>query len=395
MYRWRDEYIQTLPFIPQQLVATVEINVGDTQLFLYQPVQYRFADPVRGEIRREVELVPAISIGVDQKLIIVPYSEKEQKRRIVMTVTKHSEKPLEAAWASLNFGLFGDWTSVPSQKILNLKNKGEKESIAFEFTIPARTKTGTYFINPHVAFREGVASIEMHTIAYPHIQTRRFYSRVQTKLQILDLKIESVKVGYITGSGDEVSEAIRQMGLNVEPLGEADLASGDLAPFDAIVVGIRAAQVRADFVANHARLLDYVAGGGTLIVQYQPPSYQNLLPFPAQIGARVVDENAPVTMLQPAHSIFNFPNKITDEDFKGWIQERNLNAFTTFDAKYTPLLEAHDAGETENRGGLVVAEIGKGKYIYASYAFFRQLPAGVPGAYRLFANLLSLPKAKK
>jgi hypothetical protein len=197
------------------------------------------------------------------------------------------------------------------------------------------------------------------------------------------------------GSGDNVPEAIRQMGLSVELLNENDLTIGDLSRFDVIVVGIRASQVRQDFVSNNQRLLDYVKNGGTLIVQYQRPDYVSLLPFPAQIGTRVVDENAKVTILDANNPIFNFPNKITDEDFKNWVQERNLYSFTTFDARYKPLLEAHDANEAENRGGLVVAEIGKGKYIYTSYAFFRQLPAGISGAYRLFANLLSLPKSKQ
>ncbi len=169
-----------------------------------------------------------------------------------------------------------------------------------------------------------------------------------------------------------------------------DLTSGDLSKFDAIVVGIRAFQVRQDLISNNHRLLDYVRSGGNLIVQYQRPDYETLLPFPAKLGARTADENAKVTILERTNPIFNFPNRITDEDFAGWVQERNLYAFTTFDANYKPLLEAHDANETENKGGLVVAEIGKGKYVYCSYAFFRQLPAGVPGAYRIFANLLSL-----
>jgi hypothetical protein len=181
----------------------------------------------------------------------------------------------------------------------------------------------------------------------------------------------------------------------LELLGENDLTSGDLSKYDVIVAGIRASQVRPDFTANHGRLLDYAKNGGTFIVQYQRPDYETFLPFPARMNARVADENAPVTILEPAHPAFNFPNKITNEDFKNWVQERNLYSFSAFDSNYKPLLEARDAGEAENKGGLMIAEIGGGRYVYVSYAFFRQLPAGVPGAYRIFANLLSLPKSAK
>jgi hypothetical protein len=171
------------------------------------------------------------------------------------------------------------------------------------------------------------------------------------------------------------------------------------------VVGIRASEVRPDFAANNNRLLDWVRSGGNLIVQYQRPAFaqQNLAPFPMNMTdtqrtaagstSRVVDENAPVTILEPANPVFNFPNKITEADFSGWIQERNLYNWVTFDRQYIPLLESHDAGEQPNNGGTVMAHIGKGTYIYTSYSWFRQLPAGVPGAYRIFANLLSLPKA--
>jgi hypothetical protein len=224
-------------------------------------------------------------------------------------------------------------------------------------------------------------------------------------LRVFDLRVAPVRVGYVMGSGDEVPAAIERMGLKVTLLTEDDLAAGDLSRFDTIVVGIRASQSRPDFVANHKRLIEFVERGGTMIVQYQRPDYaaKNLPPFPATMEtrgasgqtdiARVVDENAPVRILQPQHPAFNFPNKIIESDWSGWVQERNLYNFTTFDARYTPLLEAHDAGEAENAGGMVYARLGRGHYVYTSYAFFRQLPAGVPGAYRLFANLLSLPKA--
>ena len=274
---------------------------------------------------------------------------------------------------------------------------GESKTIEFDVEIPANAKTGSYEIGATVGKSEEIYSQTMHTIAYPHIQTHRFYTDAMTKIEVLDLKVADVKVGYIMGSGDTVPDAIRQMGLNVELLNENDLSGGDLSRFDVIVAGIRAYNVRQDLISNNQRILNYVNGGGTLIVQYQRPDYvsNNLTPFPAKMDARVVDENAKITILDANSPVFNFPNKINDSDWANWVQERNLYSFTDFDTRYKPLLEAHDVNEPENKGGMVYADFGKGKYVYTSYAFFRQLPAGVPGAYRLFANLLSLPKAKK
>ncbi len=395
LYSWNFNENENEPFQKPLVMAEITAEIDATEIIFTQPVEYRFADDIRGEIRREVNIVPAMSVSLDQKLLIVPTSDKAQTRRVVMSLTNHSSKAVSGV-AGLNIvGLEAiDWKYSANTKTFNLKTKGEKTAITFDVEIPAKTKAGEYRLYAQAMVGEALATQEMNTIAYPHIQTHRYYTRAETKVEVLDLKTAPVKVGYIEGSGDGVAEAIRQMGFDLEVLGEKDLTTGDLSRFGVIVVGIRASQVRPDFVANHQRLLDYVKNGGTMIVQYQLPVYQNLLPFPAVMGARVVDENAKVTILEPKSPIFNFPNKITDKDFEGWIQERNLNNFTTFDARYMPLLESHDAGEVENKGGLVVAEIGKGKYIYCSYAFFRQLPAGNAGAYRLFANLLSLPKTR-
>ncbi|HEY2846406.1 MAG TPA: hypothetical protein VGI80_01230, partial [Pyrinomonadaceae bacterium] len=272
-------------------------------------------------------------------------------------------------------------------------------SISFDVTIPAKTKPGLYQIYPNVMVGESLSSSTMHTVAYPHIQTHRYYTRATTTVNVLDLKVAPVRVGYIMGSGDEVPEAIKQMGMNVTMLGEHDLASGDLSKFDTVVVGIRASETRPDFVANNARLLDYVKNGGNVIVQYQRGNWTGIAPYPVNTQDRqgttagsinrVVDEDARVTILDAADPIFNTPNKITEADFAGWVQERNAYNLVTFDPQYKPLLESHDAGEQENKGGLVVAKVGKGMWTYCSYSFFRQLPAGVPGAYRLFANLLA------
>jgi hypothetical protein len=197
------------------------------------------------------------------------------------------------------------------------------------------------------------------------------------------------------GSGDQVPDAIRRLGLPVTMITPEYLATGDLSRFDTIVVGVRASEARPDFVANTGRLLQFVRDGGTMIVQYQQVDYtsRKLTPFPADGQNRVTDENAAIKILQPAHPAFTFPNTITASDWEGWVQERNLYAFANFDPQYVPLLETNDPGEPLQRGGELYAKLGKGHYVYTSYAWFRQLPAGVPGAYRLFANLLSLPKA--
>lgn len=392
LYSWTNDENRTLPFAPQIASAEIHAEIYGTEIIFTQPLEYRFADDIRGEIRRELNVVPAVSVSLDQNLIIVSHSNKPQTKKIVMSITNNSQNPVSGE-ASLNIGLINGWKAAPDSQNFSLKNKGEKTAILFEFMIPANAESGSYDIQPTAKVSGKTYKDEMRTLAYPHIQTHRFYTQAKAKTNILDLKTAPVKIGYIAGSGDRVFDAIKQMNFDAQMLTENDLTSGDLSKFDEIVVGIRASQVRSDFIANHQRLLDYVKNGGTLLVQYQLPVYQNLLPFPAQMNARVTDEDAKITILDPLNPVFNFPNKITDEDFKGWVQERNLYAFSTFDANYKPLLESHDENEAENKGGLVIADIGKGKYIYCSYALFRQLPAGVPGAYRLFANLLSQPKS--
>lgn len=403
LFRWPDSDVQNLPFQPQALIATATFDVNGTEITVEQSVQYRFADPSRGEIRREINVVPALSIAVDQKLIIVPQSDKPQSRTLGLTITSNAAKPV-AGVSALNINAMPEWKYSRDKTAFSLKNKGENTNTTFDITIPAKTKLGTYVVSPNAMVGESLATQTMTTIAYPHIQTHRYYTRAETKVEVIDLKTAPVKVGYIMGSGDEVPEAIRQMGLAVTMLDEKDVASGDLSKYDTIVVGIRASETRPDLVANNGRLLDYAKNGGNVIMQYQRGNWTALAPFPVTIAdtqrtaagsiARVVDENAKVNILEPANPVFNTPNKITDADFSGWVQERNAYNLVTFDPQFTPLLESHDAGEAENKGGLVIAKLGKGTWTYCSYSFFRQLPNGVGGAYRLFANLLSMSKSR-
>jgi LmbE family N-acetylglucosaminyl deacetylase len=395
---------RNMPFQPQLLTAEVKLDINGVEVRMTKPVKYRYADDIRGELRRDINVVPVVSVALDSNLVIAPVSAKATKQRLVVSVTNNAPRETKG---SVKLDLPTGWTASPSAADFALKSRGEKTAVSFDVNIPANAKPGDYKLVADATVDGKAYNQTMQTIAYPHIQTHRRYVPAEVSAKVLDLKVAPVRVGYIMGSGDTVPDAIRRLGLDVTMLGEKDLSTGDLSQFDTIVVGIRASQVRPDFVANNARLLDFVKNGGTLIVQYQQGEYiqNNLPPYPAKMESvvngqqrisnlRVTDENAPVKILVPDNPIFNFPNKIGDSDWDNWVQERNLYDFTEFDPRYTALLESHDEGEAENKGGMVFAKIGKGNYVYSSYSWFRQLPVGTSGAYRIFANMLSLPKAK-
>ena len=405
LFSWPDDAPKSEPFAPALIHGEATVEIDGVPLTIVQPVQYRYADPVRGELRRNLNVVPALSVALNQSLIIAPVAPKATSRRITVRLVNNSQGAISGRLKLLlpNEKLLRQpWHTQPAEAPFVLKAKGERTSVVFNLTIPGRAFDGAYRITALVTTADGkIFDRAQRTVAYPHIQTHRLYSGAETTIHILDLKVAPVRVGYIMGSGDDVPEAIKQMGLQMTLLDENELSAGDLSRFDTIVAGIRASQTRPDFVSNNNRLLDFVRQGGTLIVQYQRPDYaeRGLPPFPAKMQAqgtisRVVDENAPVTILQPQHPAFNYPNRITEADWRSWVQERNLYNFVTFDSQYVPLLESHDGGEPPQQGGEVYARLGQGHYVYTSYAWFRQLPAGVPGAYRLFANLLSLSKSQ-
>jgi hypothetical protein len=377
------------------LIAEAKIEIGGEEITVKKDVQYRYSDDIRGEIRRDVAIVPQVAVMVDSNLIIAPQSAKPSVHRIVVSVTNNSPK---GSKGTVKLDLPTTWKCSPSSAEVALKQRGEKTAVAFDVTIPAKTATNDYKITANANVNGQTFSQTQQVLAYPHIQTHYRYTPAEVSAKVLDLKVSPVKVGYIMGSGDKVPEAIKRLGLDVQMLEEKDLATGDLSKFDTIVVGIRASQVRPDYVANNGRVLDYVKNGGTLIVQYQQAeiSTYNMLPFPAKSSTlRVTEENAKVTILEPKNPIFNFPNKITDADFENWVQERNSYCLTDFSSDYTPLLSAADEGEEQVKGGMLYAKLGKGVYLYSSFSWFRQLPVGNSGAYRIFANMLSLGAKKK
>ncbi len=393
--RPRDGYFYQLenggnrPFEPPLVTSRTTVEIGGNEISFEQSLENRYAHDTRGELRRNLNVVPAVSLDLDQPLLVIPQSPKAESRHISLNVKNNSLGPVTG---TAKLEVPAGWKISPAENRFSILKKGDKTSFDCEIIIPANTKPGSYVLKAVAETGGKKYSQTMNTIAYEHIQTHRYYTAAETNVAVMDLKVASVKIGYVMGSGDSGADALRQMGLDVEQLDEKQLTNGNLSRFDTIVIGIRASETNPSYVANNQRLLQYVNDGGTMIVQYQKNAFQdlNLAPFPIQIGGRVAEEDAKVVILEPAHRVFNTPNKITQTDFEGWVQERNLYALSGFDERYTPLLEAHDTGEKENKGGMVYARIGKGHYMYTSYAFFRQLPAGVPGSYRLFANIVSL-----
>jgi hypothetical protein len=290
------------------------------------------------------------------------------------------------------------WTSEPREFTVNLAERGGKQDLVFKL-FPSSLKEGRTEIR---AFLEagGRQYSEGYTlVTRQDLGTAYYYQPALQRVSVVDVRVpKDMKVGYIMGAGDEIPTVLEQIGMNVTMIPPEKLASEDLNQYQTIVLGIRAYDTQKGVIDNNKRLLEFVNNGGRLLVQYNtlgsfgvPIDFNSgkYTPYPTTLGRdRVSVEEAPVTILDPANPIFHSPNEITQKDFDGWVQERGLYFMTQWDSNFTSLLESHDPGEPERKGGLLVARYGKGTYIYTGYAFFRQLPAGVPGAVRLFVNLI-------
>ncbi len=395
-YAWgNDPGAKTLPFAKPLLVASVTVEIGGIEISAEREVEYRQLDRVRGELRRRVDVVPSVSVEPATDLLVIPKSIAAAPIPVVLTIQNNSDEEISG---TAQLSLPPGWQLEPSFADFAMAPAPASASLAFTVRPPEDVEAGRYRLLSSAIVAGTRFDQTVREIAYPHIRTHRTYRIATTEIQIVDVVVADVQVGYIMGSGDTVPAALRRMGVNVSLLSDADLTSGDLSQFDTLIIGIRASQTREAFVANNARLLAFVEQGGTLIVQYQQPDFasKGLAPYPVSMdgNVRVVDETAAITVLAPDHPVFNFPNRIGVQDFDGWVQERNNYNFTDFDREnFTPLTEAHDEGEPASDGAMLHTRIGNGHYVYTSYSWFRQLPNGVPGAYRIFANLLSLPAA--
>lgn len=391
---WPNVPAGTLPGDAPILATRVETDFQGMPLVMKKPAEFRRVDRLLGEQRATIKVVPALSVSVSPNIAIVPLKGNLKKE---FTVNVENQNPA-AISGQVSLILPAGWTASPASLPVSMTQEGEKASLQFivsvppaagDFTVRAVLKAGNQ------EFTRGYT-----TIAYPHIETRLVYSPSESKVEVVDLATTVSNVGYVEGTGDTIPDALRQLGINVTMLSPRDIATADLSKFPTIVLGVRAYAVRDDLRAYNKRLMDYVSNGGTLIVQYNRSNEVGnvqIAPYPITLmnvnqnnQDRVTHEEAPVKILAPGNALMNVPNKITEKDFDGWVDERGTFFLRSWDPKFTPLLESSDPGEPARDGGLVVAKYGKGTYIYNGYSLFRQLPAGVPGAYRLFANMVSV-----
>ena len=368
---------------------TVEqvFEVGDQILAVPdEPVQIT-ADPAKGESRRQLEVIPPVSLRfLSDVCLFAP----------------GSESPVEVEVSSSRAGVVGTlqleapagWRVKPATQPFRLEAVGDRVPLMFTVAAPAQPATATITARARI---EGASySNERVVIRHDHIPLQLLQPPARLKAVALDLAIRGHKVGYLPGAGDRVAESLEGMGYEVTRMTGADLTPDRLRPLDAVVIGVRAFNVRDDLVARLPALFAYAEAGGNIVVQYNRPDglkTSKFAPYPLRLSqGRVTDENATVTFLTPDHPALQSPNKITFADFEGWVQERGIYYPDQWDEHFTPILACNDPGETPLKGGLLIANHGRGHFIYTGLVFFRQLPAGVPGAYRLFANLVSLGK---
>jgi len=425
IYRWPESQTGELagslpygePFESPTFLGTVEANAGEGDSLgavRTQEAVFQFNDQARGEVRRPLFVVPRVDVKLEPATELWPLSSLSA-HRFTVTLT-HGARDSTRGTVSLQVP--PGWPAVPPQHFI-FADEDERETFDFEVKPPPKIKSGKVEIKAVARDANGTAyDVGLYTVDYPHIRPRAYTRHASATLQLASLVLPRLtRVGYVRGAADRVPESLSDVGVPITLLNPQILERGNLDRFDAIVIGPRAYETDSTLVENNRRLLNYARRGGLVIVQYQQQRFFNggFAPFPMKVGGpplpppgtgdrtsasarstlpvshdRVVDEHAPVRLLVPDHPLFRKPNRLASTDWQGWIQERGLYFARSWDRHYRPVLETHDPGEAPLSGGLLIATLGKGTYVYTGLSFFRQLPAGVPGAFRLFANLLAL-----
>ncbi len=383
-------YVNTDPMIignaenipPVQTNFTFAIHNKD--ISYTRPVVYKYTDQVRGEIYQPLIIAPAVTASIADKAYV--FSGNTPK-----TIQVKLKSFKNKSSGTINPEVPAGWKVVPEKINFDLPLKGQEKTVEFSIIPAGSTNSGSVLFSINSdgkIFKRGNKVID-----YDHIPLQTLFPLSEARVERIDLKTGGKRIGYLAGAGDLIPEALEQVGYQVSLLSESQIMNGNLSSYDAIVTGVRLYNVNENLNIIQPKLLEYVNNGGTLLVQYNvnnPLKIQEIGPYPFRISRdRVTDENATVTLLAKDHPVLNYPNKITEKDFEGWIQERGLYFTSDADARYSRILSMNDPAEKASDGSLIVADYGKGRFVYTSLVFFRELPAGIPGAYRLFVNLIT------
>jgi LmbE family N-acetylglucosaminyl deacetylase len=380
------------PFAPYPLYTAVSFSYQGTQATIEAAVQTAEHVTGFGTLYEPLIVAPAISVTTAQHATIIPLDRKEA----ALDVTVHNNVAGPAK-GMLHLNLPAGWSATPQSADFSLAQQGEEQSVRFTLH-PGELSERPYSVTAAAEYNGKQYTEGYVTTGYPGLLPYNDYDPASVRLTGVDVKVApELNAGYVMGTGDDVPQSLESLGVHVHLLSSADIATGDLSKYSVIVLGVRTYAARPELATYNQRLLDYVHNGGVLIVQYQSGEYDhNFGPYPYTLSRnteKVVDETDNVQLLAPENPLLSWPNKITEKDFDGWVEERGHSFMREWAPEYQALTEVHDPGQAPQKGGLLYARYGRGEYVYVAYALYRQLQEGVPGAYRLFANLLSLPQA--
>ncbi len=386
MYK-ADKNLIGKPETPRVFNVDFNLLINQIPITFTKPIVYRYSEPDKGELYKPFEIIPEATAALTEKVYIFENNQQKDVEVIVKAGRKNLEGSVQMAYPQ-------GWEVYPKTQKVSIENKGDFQKLVFTIIPPNEQSEG--LITPMVTVGNKTYTRELIEIDYAHIPFQTVLLPSESKIVRLDIQKNGEHIGYIKGAGDAIPESLEQIGYRVETIEPSEITPQLISKFDAIVLGIRAYNTLDDLKFKQDILFDYVAQGGNLIAQYST-SYrlktEPLAPYDFSISRdRVTDENAEVRFLEPEHPVLNSPNKITSKDFEGWTQERGLYFSNEWADEFTPILSMNDNGEDPKLGSLIVAKHGKGYYVYTGLSFFREFPAGVSGAYRLFANLLSLGK---
>ncbi len=389
LFRVSNQHLIGLPENNPSLSARFKLTIDKEKFTFSVPIVYKWNDPVKGEQYRPFVITPPVTVSTNKNVMI--FSNGDAK---VLDVKVMAGK--DSIKGNLKLNMPQGWSSIPESYVIDLQGKGDEQVVDFKI-IPAE-KSGIGYVNPVITVDNTEYDKGMNQIVYDHIPTQILFPKSKTKLVKLEIEKYGDKIGYIMGAGDDIPFSLEQMGYKVDILEEKDITIKNLRTYDAVIMGIRALNTNKRIKFFQDDLLQYVNEGGNMIVQYNTGhrlATKDFAPYNLKISRdRVSEEDAKVKFLNPTHEVLSFPNKITEKDFDDWVQERGLYFPNEWSEEYEPILSWNDKGETEKKGGLLIAKYGQGYYIYSGISFFRQLPAGVPGAYRLFTNMISIGKNK-